>query len=330
MRSLGIIINLFLLKPSENTVKVYYIPKSNKAEINLLGNELTRKYDCLTGLQYSSYLGLEPGVYFICDDSRYEGLRRSNLFPQEKFVGSTSYVMKYLLLKALAMKVHNSFIQGNMFLPRGWNSYSQISCCESKSYVESSPHTLFRLMKCLTLRVEHLISNGSDRLYLLANFRVRRLGNLSLNKVINILREKGYEDDMIKGFLSDHFYRCFTENYEGFCVLQSIDFVRGVVNVLLDDIVLELPLESVNLNPHPKNTREFIVDILGENLDYIYGIQRASSDLRPKERMLELIELLESLLIKTKVFPINIGGVSYMFSKEPTKIVQSIGSGETT
>ncbi|MEM4866944.1 MAG: hypothetical protein QXZ60_04705 [Sulfolobales archaeon] len=241
---------------------------------------------------------------------------------------STSYVMKYLLLKALAMKVRNSSIQGNLFLPRGWSSYSQVSCCESASYVNSSPHALFRLMKCLILRVEHLIGSGGDRLYLLANFKVRRFNSLSLGKVINILREKGYEDATIKGLLSDHFYRCFAENYEGFCVLQSIDFVRGVVNVLLNNIVLELPLESVNLNPHPKNTREFIVNILGENLDYIYEIQRTSSDLRPKARMLELIELLESILIKTGVFPITIGGVSYMFSKEPAKIIHRIGSGE--
>ncbi|MEM4979027.1 MAG: hypothetical protein QXZ58_08405 [Candidatus Nezhaarchaeales archaeon] len=142
------------------------------------------------------------------------------------------------------------------------------------------------------------------------------------------MREKGFEDNIIKGFLSDHFYRCFAENYEGFCVLQSIDFVRGVVNVLLNGIVLELPLESVNLNPHPKNTREFIVNILGENLDDIYEIQRDSSDLRPKARMLELTKLLESLLIKTGVFPITIGGVSYMFSKEPATIIYRIGNGE--
>lgn len=307
---------------------MYYIPRSNNTEINLLVSKLTREYDCLTGPQYSSYLGLEPGVYFICDDSKYESLRRSNPILQEKSVGSTSYVMKYLLLKALAMKVRNSSIQGNLFLPRGWNSYSQISCCESKYYVKSSPHALFRLMKCLTLRVEHLTSSGGDRLYLLANFRVRRFSNLSLDKVINILREKGFEDNIIKGFLSDHFYRCFAENYEGFCVLQSIDFVRGVVNVLLNGIVLELPLESVNLNPHPKNTREFIVNILGENLDDIYEIQRDSSDLRPKARMLELTKLLESLLIKTGVFPITIGGVSYMFSKEPATIIYRIGNGE--
>ncbi|WP_333639388.1 hypothetical protein [Pyrobaculum aerophilum] len=222
----NIVMNLFSILPSNNKIKINFVQRKSSSEINRLIYEL-EKHGCISGPQYGEYLGLSPGVYFICSDKMPENIDYTTIE-----IESTSYVIKYILLKSIQKKFENLGISKKVYLPRKWSEYSQITVCD-KDVIVKSKRGLFEVRQCLVMRVEHLVIDDENKLFLLADLKIRRFSHLSLDKIINILKqETKYYDNEIEDLLKSHFYRCDTNM--GTCACRLI----GLQN---DSVVVSTP-----------------------------------------------------------------------------------------
>jgi len=313
----GLIINLFRINPNKPSISVGYIRLEDNFVINKIVHKLEHEYGCIAGPQYGSYRGLEPGAYFICDD--YSKLNANNVVYSLRTIGSNSYVVKYLVLKAIARKVQELGNSGRLFLPRKWFAYSQITCCDSAVLRYSEPHKLFALRPCLILRVEHIPIDNKDRLLLLADLRFKRFHALTLSNIVKILLEKGLSIYEINELLRKHYYSCIDEESSVYCIVNRVEDNKA--EVIIGDKVQVLSMDKIVLNPHPKYTRDFIEKQIGEKINEIEKIQRALGKLRPKYKIENIRALIKRLLIESKVFPLKLGDVEYSLELAPQIIV---------
>ncbi len=314
----GLSINLFKINPSRDDISVGYIGLEDNFAINRMVHRLEHEYECIAGPQYGSYRGLEPGVYFICDD--YSKLSIDDIEYLLRTIDSSSYVMKYLVLKAIAIKIQELSNSDKLFLPRKWLAYSQITCCDSAVLKCSQPYGLFVLRPCLILRVEHIPIDNKDTLFLLADLRFKRFHALTLTNVIRILLEKGIDVDKINEVLRKHYYSCINGEDRVYCMVNKV-YEDNRVEVVIGDEVQILSADNVLLNPHPKYTRDFIEKEMGEKLSDIEKIQRVLGRQRPKHKIESIRALIEKLLIENKVFPLKLDDVEYSLELTPQKIV---------
>ena len=324
----GLVVNLFRINPSKDMVRVSYIESSDVTSINQYVSIL-RDAGCIAAPQYGEYLGLASGVYFVCED--LEVLKKLDINYTERSIDSSSYVMKYLVLNALARKVRELGDRGLLYLHEDKVfAYSQVTFCDKEVIMRSEPYKLFELRPCLILRVEHYHVEGRNMLFLLADLKFKRINKLTLTRLIKILEEKGYEWTEIRKILREHYYTCKTEEGRQACLVD--DIVRGqdriVAKVMTREGMKELPADNVWLNPHPKHTRDFICDKLGELLDEVWKEQRKYGNVRPKAKIRMIREYLEKLLVKTGVFPLRISDVEYNLDLRPQKLLLTPGDEE--
>ena|GEM_PF-4024937 len=309
----GFTINLFRVKANRLSVEVGYINLQDNFKINATIHNLEHKYKCIAGPQYSSYRGLEPGVYFVCNE--YEILTSDNIEYSFKAVNSSSYVMKYLVLKAIVRKVQELGSEGKLFLPRNWFAYSQITCCESEALEYSEPYKLFALRPCLILRVEHLLVRDEDRLYLLADLKLKRFNSLTLSNIVKILMEKGYDIPRVNELLRAHYYTCIDKENKVSCRVNKVEDDK--VEVIIGNERRSLSANDVVLNPHPKHTRDFIEKELSEKISEVEELQRDLGRQRPKHKIDSIKNYVEKLLKETGVFPIRLSNVEYTLELSP-------------
>lgn len=309
----GITVNLFKLIPSEDKIYIKYIPLEERSLINDYVHKLD-ELGCISGPQYGDYLGLESGVYFVCDNELSEDIRH-----QAISIDSSSYVMKYIILKYIKRRIEELARQDEVFLPRRWSEYSQLTLCDNHVVKHSEPWKLFMIRECLTLRVEHIPLEGKNALFLLADVKIRRFSNLSLAKIMKILLQKGFSLDEIQNLLKRHFYGCVIDDHYHDCLLNYFD--ENSANVTIDDNEQTLPLAKIFLNPHPKFTRDFIENVLGENLGVIDKIRIALGRQRPMRKIKNVVRLMNKLLIEKRVFPVTLSDVNYHVETIPQKIV---------
>lgn len=314
----GLAINLFRINPSEPYINVGYINLEDNFVINQTIHTLEYKYGCVAGPQYGSYRGLEPGVYFICDD--YSKLDDDSIEYSVETISSSSYVMKYLVLKVIAKKIQELGNRNKLFLPKKWFAYSQITCCDSAVLKCSEPYGLFVLRPCLILRVEHIPIDDKDTLFLLADLRFKRFHALTLSNVVRILLEKGIDIDKINEVLRKHYYSCIDGEDRVYCMVNKV-YEDNRVEVVIGDEVRILSADNVLLNPHPKYTRDFIEKEMGEKLSDIEKIQRVLGRQRPKRKIESIRVLIEKLLIENNVFPLKLDDVEYSLGLAPQRIV---------
>lgn len=313
----GLTINLFRINPSRPSINVSYIRLEDKFVINKIVYKLEHEHGCIAGPQYGRYRSLEPGVYFICDD--YSKLYINNVAYSLRTIDSNSYVIKYLVLKAIARKVQELGNSGRLFLPRKWFAYSQITCCDSVAFRYSEPHKLFALRPCLILRVEHIPVDDKDKLFLLADLRIKRFHVLTLSNIVKILLEKGLSNYEINEFLRKHYYSCIDGENRVYCIVNKVE--NSKAEVIIGDKVRMLSMDEVVLNPHPKYTRDFIEKQIGEKVSEIEKIQRALGRQRPKHKIESIKALIKRLLIESKVFPLKLGEIEYSLELTPQIIV---------
>jgi len=314
----GITINLFGISPSKPRISVAYIHLEDSFAINQMVHRLEHEYGCIAGPQYGSYRGLEPGVYFICND--YSKLSTNGIEYSLESIDSGSYVMKYLVLKAIARKIQVLGDSGKLFLPRKWLAYSQITCCDSVVLKYSEPYRLFALRPCLVLRVEHIPVDDKDRLFLLADSRFKRFHTLTLDNVVKILLRKGFDLDKINELLRKHYYSCIDGENKVYCMISKV-YENNRAEVIIGDEVRILPTDNVLLNPHPKYTRDFIEKEIGEKLSDIEKIQRVLGGHRPKRKIEDIKALIKKLLIENNVFPLKLSDVEYNLELTPQRII---------
>ena len=317
----GFTINLFRIKANRPSVEVVYINLQDNFEINSTIHRLEHKYECIAGPQYSSYRGLEPGVYFVCNE--YENLTSDNIKYSFKTVNSSSYVMKYLELKAIARKVQELGGEGKLFLPRNWFAYSQITCCRSEALEYSEPYKLFALRPCLVLRVEHLLVDDEDRLYLLADLKFKRFSSLTLSNIVEILMKKGYDIPRLNELLQAHYYTCIDKENKVSCIVNKVEDDK--VEVIIRNERRSLSTNDVMLNPHPKHTRDFIEKKLGEKISKVEEFQRVLGVQRPKRKVNDIMRYVKELLMDNGVFPIRLSNVEYTLELAPQIIVPMRG-----
>jgi len=317
----GFTINLFRIRASSPDIKVRYINLQDNFTINNVIHKLEHEYKCIAGPQYGSYRGLEPGVYFVCNG--YETLTSDNIGYsfETKIINSSSYVMKYLVLKAIAKKVQELSNEGKLFLHHNWFAYSQITCCDSEILQYSKPYKLFVLRPCLVLRVEHLLVDDEDRLYLLADLKLKRFHSLTLSNTIKILMEKGLDTQKINELLRAHYYTCIDNENGVDCAVNKIE--GNEVEVIIESKTRKLALDNVMLNSHPKHTRDFIENQLGEKISEIEKLQRTLGRQRPKYKIENIKTYIKKLLIEYGVFPIRLGNVDYVLKLVPQTIFPS-------
>jgi len=317
----GLTINLFRIKTSRPSIRVGYLNLQDNSEINNVIHRLEPKYGCIAGPQYDGYRGLEPGVYFICND--YDTLTNDNIAYSFKTINSSSYVMKYLVLKDIARKAKELGNNGKLFLPRNWFAYSQITCCDSEVIRYSEPYKLFVLRPCLVLRIEHIPVDDEDKLFLLADLRLKRFHTLTLSNIAKILVEKGLDTRKIGELLSKHYFSCIDEENRVWCTVNRIE--NDIAEVVIEGKVQALPLNRVVLNPHPKHTRDFIEKLLGERISEIEKIQRVLSGQRPKRRIENTKTFIKKLLVENNAFPLRLSDVEYTIELTPQIIISSLG-----
>ena len=309
----GITVNLFKLIPSGDRIDIDFIPLEERSLINDYVHKLD-EHGCISGPQYGDYLGLKSGVYFVCNKEVPEGFQNRTIS-----IDSSSYVMKYIILKYIKRRVEALAREDKVFLPRRWSEYSQITLCDSHVIKHSEPWKLFTIRECLTLRVEHIPLEGKNALFLLADVKIRRFSNLSLAKIIEVLLQKGYSLDKIEELLKHHFYRCVINDHYHDCLVNYFD--EKTATVTIDNAEQILPLTKIFLNPHPKFARNFIEKVLGENLGVIDKIRMALGKQRPKKKIENTVRLLTKLLIEKKIFPVTLSNVNYRLETAPQKIV---------
>ncbi len=314
-----ITLNLFKLKPSSDKVQLNYIKLSERDVINQYVYELENSYECIAAPQYGNYNNLKSGVYFIYNNQLLPNNERLNY--DSVTIDSSSYIMKYIILKAIARKIEKLGSEKILFLPQRWFAYSQVSCC-GKVIVSSKPNQLFHIRPCLIVRVEHIPANEKDTLFLLADLKYKRFNTLTLHKVIKILREKDLDIHQINNLLKNHYYS-FKENNKSYMILGAKVLEEGFskAEVLIENKRKIIEAKNIYLNPHPIHTRKFINKILGEKLSNIEKKQRLLGIQRPKEKIFKIIEILKKLFIETKVFPLTISNVQYSLEITPQKIV---------
>ena len=309
----GLVVNLFGMNPSKPSISVGYISLEDNFVINKIVHKLEHEYGCIARPQYGSYRGLEPGAYFVCND--YSKLDADNVAYSLRTIGSNSYVMKYLILKAIARKVQELGNNGKLFLPRKWFAYSQITCCGSVALRHSEPHRLFALRPCLILRVEHIPIDGRDKLFLLADLRFKRFHVLTLSNIVKILLEKGFDIREINELLRKHYYSCIDGENRVHCMINRVE--NNKAEVTIEDEIRTLSMDEVILNPHPKHTRDFIEKQLGEKISEIEKIQRALGRQRPKRKIESIKAFIKRLLMENKVFPLKLSDVEYALELTP-------------
>jgi len=309
----GIAVNLFKLIPSGDRIDINYIPLEERSLINDYVHKLD-EYGCISGPQYGDYLGLKTGVYFICNSKVPEGFQYQTIG-----IDSRSYIMKYIILKYIKRRLEALRRNQEVFLPKRWSEYSQITLCDSNVIKQSEPWRLFTIRECLTLRIEHIPLEGKNALFLLADVKIRRFSNLSLDRIIEVLLQKGLSLDKIENLLKHHFYRCVVNDHYHDCLLNYLD--EKAARVTIDDVEQTLPITKIFLNPHPKFARDFIEKVLGENLGVIDKIRMALGRQRPKKKIENTVRLITKLLIKKKIFPATLSNVNYRLETAPQKIV---------
>jgi len=314
----GLTVNLFRINPSEQRISVTFISLEDNSAINQMVHKLEDEYRCIACPKYENYGGLESGVYFICDD--YSGLSGNGIEYLQKTIDSSSYIMRHFILKAIARKVQELGNSNKLFLPRDWLAYSSIMCCDSEEFMRSEPHGLFVLRPCLILRVEHISVDGQNRLFLLADSKLRRFNTLTLSKIITILLNKGINIDKINELLQKHYYSYISEEGEVYCMVKKVH-EDDRAEVVIKDEVQVLPTDNIVLNPHPKFTRDFIEGELGEKLSHMERVQKTLGTKRPKHKMEDIRYLIEKLLIGNKIFPLRLGDVEYNLELTPQTIV---------
>jgi len=317
----SLIVNLFRILPSEDTVRVYYIESSDMESINLCVHTL-RDAGCIAAPQYSEYLGLPPGIYFVCENPKV--LKELNIEYTDKRIESCSYIMKYLVLNAIVKKVNELEARRLLYLPEGRGfAFSQVICCDRGVIMYSRPHGLFVLRPCLILRVEHYYVEGENMLFLLADLRFKRFNLLTLSKLIEVLEKKGFEWTEIRNMLCGHYYTCRIEGRRQACMLKDIIKEQSHIEaiVMTRSGQKRLLADSIWLNPHPKHTRDFIRDVLGENLDEVWMQQRKYGSVRPKVKIEMVREYIKKLLIENGVFPLRISNVEYSLDMRPQKLL---------
>ena len=310
----GITVNLFKLIPSEDKIYIKYIPLEEMSLINDYVHKLDEQ-GCISGPQYGDYLGLKSGVYFVCNNELYS----EDIQHQTISIDSSSYVIKYIILKYIKKRIEELARQDEVFLPRRWSEYGQLTLCDNQVVKYSEPWKLFMIRECLTLRVEHIPLEGKNALFLLGDVKFRRFSNLSLAKIMEILLQKGFNLDKIQNLLKRHFYGCVIDDYYHYCLLNY--FYENSANVTIDDTEQTLPLTKIFLNPHPKFTREFIENVLGENLGVIDKIRIALGRQRPRKKIEKVVILINKLLVENRVFPATLSNVNYNVETIPQKIV---------
>jgi len=309
----GITVNLFKLIPSRDKIYIKYIPLEERPLINDYVHKLDER-GCISGPQYGDYLGLKSGVYFVCNNELSEDIQHQTIS-----IDSNSYVMKYIILKHIKKRIEELEKHDEVFLPRRWSEYSQLTLCDNHVVKHSKPWKLFMIRECLTFRIEHIPLEGKNALFLLADVKIRRFSNLSLAKIIKILLQKGFSLDKIHNLLKRHFYGCVIDDHYHDCLLNYFD--ENSANVTIDDTEQTLPLSKIFLNPHPKFTRDFIENVLGENLGVIDKIRIALGRQRPKRKIENVVRLMNKLLIEKRIFPVTLSDVNYHVETIPQKIV---------
>ena len=213
-------INMFRLKPSSETINLNYIECNDRILIN---DHIYRleKLGYIAAPQYNSYRNLKPGVYFISRDNETEEER----YPKVQ-INSSSYVMKYLILKSMVERIRELGEENKLYLPRNWFEYSQVSCCGNAIF-NSIPNNLFCIRQCIIIRIEHVLIDNDDALFLLADMKYRRFNRLILERIVKILLDKGCCIDKINTLLKDHYYS-FREKIDDISLWVLNYFIRTI------------------------------------------------------------------------------------------------------
>ncbi len=301
--------------PSEEVISVNYVSLNDRLSINKLVHNLD-KIGCISGPQYDEYLGLKRGVYFVGNSDILEGVKYEKVN-----IDSNSYVMKYIILKAVKRKIQELAKEGKLFLPRNWYDYSQIMLCKNTPIKRSAPWGLFTIRECLSLRIEHLPVEDKNELFILADVKIKRFSNLSLARIVDIMTEQEFDTNTIESLAKRHFYRCEVNGRHYDCLLLSLNNEVDYATVMIKDSKQKIPTSKIFLNPHPKFTRDFIQENVGENLRVIDNIRTAIGRQRPKKKLESITKLVRDVLKEKGVFPIKISNVTYDFELIPLKFV---------
>jgi len=227
--------------------------------------------------------------------------------------------VKYLLLKAIAKKVHELGNSGRLFLPYKWFMYSQITCCDREALKYSKPNNLFTLRPCLILRVEHIPLDDRDKLFLLADFKIKRFNVLNLSNIVRILLEKGLNIFDINELLRKHYYNYVDGDKRIYCMVKKVK--NNEAEIVIEDEVKTIPMDKIVMNPQPKHTRDFIENQMGEKIREIEKIQRTFSIQRPKHKIESIKAVIKRLIIENKIFPLKLSDVEYNLELTPQKII---------
>jgi len=301
-------VNLFRLNPAKSSISVSYVQLESRFHINHLIHRLGYEYRCIAAPQYGEYRGLKSGVYFVCDD--YSRLDVGDIKYSSIAIDSNSYVMKYLILKAIARKLQELNYGNTIFLPYKWFAYSQITCCDGQVLKYSEPHRLFALRQCLILRVEHIPVDDKDGLFLLADSKIKRFHALTISRIVELLSGRGFSLNEINEVLRRHYFSCIIGENREPCMVNTVKNAEAEV-VTRDNKVQTIPADKIVLNPHPKITRDFIEMQIGEKISELEKIRTTLSRQRPKHKIESIKALIKRILIDNKVFPLVLNDVEY-------------------
>ncbi len=125
----------------------------------------------------------------------------------------------------------------------------------------------FKVVKCLTMRFQHVVSDSGEEIYLVLHHYYRRLSNLSLKSVIEYMRDKHIDLDKL---LHVHVNYKANKNSTLVCKIASINDNELVLECEGKDVSMninELDNASVAVNPTYSSSREFIARYLCKEFD---------------------------------------------------------------
>ena len=295
--------NLFGVSPNKEVVPVTFIPTFSTFLIHGL-----RDAGIPSAGLGEAYAGLEAGTYALANGSEVRRVLEATSTrqsPGPREIPASSYVMKYILSDALAMKLKG--LGGAVYLPRDWFEFGTITYCSAEAVQSSTPNGLFTAREAVVMRVEH----QDEKLSVELDTYFKKFANLRLPKILQILSGRGTGEDACVGL------KCYAE----FELEGAVRRVQGYIVRMGDSVgvmtqagEVEVAREAVSVNYHFFDARRFISSRLGENI--------SSFDTALKGKVRSPADKIRMITVKAKeakelLFPIDVAGVSYDLDEEP-------------
>ncbi len=185
-----IVSNLFLIKPSQDTVNLLYFSSPNTRLVNTIRKmgigaaHLPHTFD---EHYKGTYIEIPPEIdeKILVQTVKNEAnkLKISNIDLKRISISASSYVIKHILSFKLSEKINKDSNIDKKIRPGKKGRYGGIEVCKKDQILSSKPYGLFSLLECNRLRIQ----NFENRLYLQVKNVYRVLDKLNIQDLIRIL-----------------------------------------------------------------------------------------------------------------------------------------------